>query len=198
MSRSKSVEKRKLILKKATHLFLRHGFSDVSMDMIRDETGVSKNTLYNHFENKSALFRAVIFEQWQNDSTPDINGIEGETLAATLEKFGVALLNYLYKRRSQDFFRILIAESGRFPNLAQSIIVDNQSPIFRHVSAYLAQSLKLDDEKARRAAAYLFGLLKEDAFWHVLAGFRRPYTKAEIILHVKQAVAAFMKIAETL
>lgn len=47
------------ILEAAKAAFLERGFDNVSMDSIADRASVSKRTVYNHFENKDALFEAI-------------------------------------------------------------------------------------------------------------------------------------------
>lgn len=54
MARSSVVTKRR-ILEAAYELFYRVGFGRVSMDAIADAAGVTKRTLYYHFESKDAL-----------------------------------------------------------------------------------------------------------------------------------------------
>ncbi len=43
------------ILNKATDLFLNLGFKSVTMDDLAHEMGISKKTIYHHFENKTQL-----------------------------------------------------------------------------------------------------------------------------------------------
>ena len=43
------------ILRKATDLFLTLGFKSVTMDDLANEMGISKKTIYSHFENKTQL-----------------------------------------------------------------------------------------------------------------------------------------------
>ncbi len=43
------------ILNKATDLFLNFGFKSVTMDDLAHEMGISKKTIYSHFENKTKL-----------------------------------------------------------------------------------------------------------------------------------------------
>ena len=43
------------ILKKATDMFLSYGFKSVTMDDIANKMGISKKTIYTHFENKTKL-----------------------------------------------------------------------------------------------------------------------------------------------
>ena len=43
------------ILEKATELFLNLGFKSVTMDDLANEMGISKKTIYAHYENKTKL-----------------------------------------------------------------------------------------------------------------------------------------------
>jgi AcrR family transcriptional regulator len=47
------------ILEAATALFGRYGFQRTSVDLIAAEAGVAKGTVYAHFDDKEAVFRAV-------------------------------------------------------------------------------------------------------------------------------------------
>nr|WP_299382533.1 TetR/AcrR family transcriptional regulator [Allomuricauda sp.] len=46
---------REKILHKATEMFLTLGFKSVTMDDLANEMGISKKTIYSHFENKTKL-----------------------------------------------------------------------------------------------------------------------------------------------
>ena len=54
---------RNRILTKAYGLFYKEGFARVSMDAIAEATGVTKRTLYYHFDSKDALVAAVLDHQ---------------------------------------------------------------------------------------------------------------------------------------
>lgn len=41
-------------------VFLKHGYAGTSMDRVAEVAGVSKNTIYNHFQDKEGLFTALI------------------------------------------------------------------------------------------------------------------------------------------
>ncbi|NER18972.1 TetR/AcrR family transcriptional regulator [Spongiivirga citrea] len=49
------------ILHKATELFLDIGFKSVTMDDLAEEMGISKKTIYTHYENKTKLVEASTF-----------------------------------------------------------------------------------------------------------------------------------------
>jgi len=50
---------KELILEKTRELFLTIGFKSVTMDQIAYDMGISKKTIYNFFENKNELVKAV-------------------------------------------------------------------------------------------------------------------------------------------
>lgn len=62
MARS-GVETKNRILTTAYGLFYREGFARVGVDAIAESTGITKRTLYNHFESKDALLAAVLDRQ---------------------------------------------------------------------------------------------------------------------------------------
>ncbi|MEM9300973.1 MAG: TetR/AcrR family transcriptional regulator [Pseudomonadota bacterium] len=58
--RPKSKTKQRQILEAAVELFLDKGFDGASMDEIAVRAGVSKQTVYSHFNNKEELFSSCI------------------------------------------------------------------------------------------------------------------------------------------
>ena len=59
------IMREKIILKSA-ELFLNLGFKSVTMDDIANEMGISKKTIYVHFDNKTKLVEAVTFTVFEN------------------------------------------------------------------------------------------------------------------------------------
>ncbi|RDY60026.1 TetR/AcrR family transcriptional regulator [Flagellimonas nanhaiensis] len=53
---------REKILHKATELFLNLGFKSVTMDDLAHEMGISKKTIYSHFENKTKLVEESVMD----------------------------------------------------------------------------------------------------------------------------------------
>lgn len=68
---------KKDIVHKSMHLFLNQGFKSVTMDDIANELGISKKTIYTHFENKTKLVEAAAFHFF------DVICIELETISNT-------------------------------------------------------------------------------------------------------------------
>lgn len=60
VGRPKDLEKRKQILVSARSVFLKSGYHGSSMNQIAKEAGVTKLTVYNHFQDKENLFSCAI------------------------------------------------------------------------------------------------------------------------------------------
>jgi len=61
--RPKDLEKRQALLGAAARLFLEQGFERTTVDAIAARAGVSKLTVYSHFEGKEGLFKTLIAEK---------------------------------------------------------------------------------------------------------------------------------------
>ncbi len=93
----KSRDIRDRIVQGATSRFLAHGFSQVTMDRLASDLGVSKKTLYQHFASKEALLYAVVtgFLEETSASVKAIIGRSGDVRNRL-----AALMNFLSRRLS--------------------------------------------------------------------------------------------------
>ena len=58
--RPKDLEKRQRILEAAKNIFLKQGYHHAVMNQIAQMAGVTKLTVYNHFQDKANLFVCAI------------------------------------------------------------------------------------------------------------------------------------------
>lgn len=63
----KGKETQSRIQEKAIKLFFLHGVKSITMDEIASQMGISKKTIYQHFEDKDALVNAVIQKEIKRD-----------------------------------------------------------------------------------------------------------------------------------
>lgn len=70
------VELKDRILQKAEELFFTLGFKSVTMDDIASELGISKKTIYQHFEDKNTLVAAVTEYAIDNEHCRDLELIQ--------------------------------------------------------------------------------------------------------------------------
>ncbi|MDJ0573903.1 MAG: TetR/AcrR family transcriptional regulator [Xenococcaceae cyanobacterium MO_234.B1] len=153
--RSKSEAKAKAILKGAMKEFLAHGYAATSMDKIAKTAGVSKATLYSHFGDKEGLFNAVM-QDLVKDKFQTVMGLQKpqsleQDPKIVLSAMATRMLDNAQSDRTfQDFVRIIIGESGRFPELAQAYVSNLAKPAIETLTQYFKShpELKLDDPEA--------------------------------------------------
>ena len=104
----------------AVELFTEKGYAATRLDDVAARAGVSKGTLYLYFENKEALFRAVIRE----GILPVLE--QGEIVLSRFEGSAVALLRELLlgwwalvgKSRFGGIPKLMLSEARNFPEIA--------------------------------------------------------------------------------
>src|SRR6478736_6350210 len=79
---------REKIVKKAGELFLKVGFKSITMDDIAHEMGISKKTIYKHFENKELLIEATT-EILHSEVYQAINQVMAKNHNAIAENFEI-------------------------------------------------------------------------------------------------------------
>lgn len=95
------------ILDKATEMFLNLGFKSVTMDDIALELGISKKTIYQHFNTKTALVEAAVFYLFESISS-GINFIREATDNPIEELFQIKkfVSDYLKDEKSSPQFQL--------------------------------------------------------------------------------------------
>ena len=112
--------KRRQIIEGAALVFNEAGYDGASMSRIAEQAGVSKGTLYNYFDSKSALFAAFV----DRETSERIAWImQSADTAPDVEQFlaGVArrLIDVFLSRSFQTLQRIIVSEAAKFPHLAR-------------------------------------------------------------------------------
>lgn len=116
------LERRKVrVMEVATDLFVHEGYAATSLVDIAKGAGVATRTLYQHFGDKEAMFRDVIFARDTGIvATPPVLR-EDDTLFAILMRTAGYMHDFSLRPRSIDLMRLMIAESKRFPDLIRGV-----------------------------------------------------------------------------
>ncbi|MDJ0798865.1 MAG: TetR/AcrR family transcriptional regulator [Calothrix sp. MO_167.B12] len=161
IDRESSIDKVGQILQGAMQEFLEHGYAGTSMDKVAAAAGVSKATVYSYFQDKEGLFKALI-EQRARKKFQSILGkqsLEGKP-KITLRQLAVkALAQMAEDTEHRALMRVIIGESGRFPELAQVCVRYMIKPVFETLSQYLKAHPELDLPDPEAAARIFFGAL---------------------------------------
>jgi TetR/AcrR family transcriptional repressor of mexJK operon len=116
--------KRERIHRAAQALFMQHGFEATSMDAIAVAAEVSKPTLYRYYQNKEALFVAVLEQLALHNlyesallALRDTPMDSLATLEHALLVWAQATIENILQPTYLGLMRLLIAELPRFPRL---------------------------------------------------------------------------------
>jgi TetR/AcrR family transcriptional repressor of mexJK operon len=158
--------KRQAILDAATELFLQHGFLGANMDELAARAEVSKQTVYKQFENKEALFIAIVGRmtgaagdevQREIADLGEQDDPERQLLAYAEQQLLIVLTPRLMQLR-----RLVIGEANRFPALGRALHAGGPG----RAVAGLAQALRrwtdrglLDIQDTAAAASHLNWLI---------------------------------------
>ncbi|MBM3595939.1 MAG: TetR/AcrR family transcriptional regulator [Alphaproteobacteria bacterium] len=103
------------VMEVATDLFITHGYAGTSLIDIARGAGVATRTLYQHFGDKEALFREVIFARDTAGTVAKPVVKDGDTLFEALLRTARYALEATFQPHAVGLMRLMIAESQRFP-----------------------------------------------------------------------------------
>jgi AcrR family transcriptional regulator len=126
------------ILDAALKVFAENGFAGARMDDIARRAGVTKGTIYLYFENKEAVFKTLVRDSiGATLSTVTENARNFEGPVRPLLRFALGQMVQLLTTSDRVVLpKIIIAESGNFPELARfyrSEIVDKGLALLKSV-----------------------------------------------------------------
>jgi TetR/AcrR family transcriptional repressor of mexJK operon len=192
--RPKSEEKRQSILEAATALFLEKGLQGTSMDAVAREAGVSKQTVYSHFQNKDALYSACIKGKVASYGFDEAGfagaGEPREALFVLVKRF----MALIFDPEVVAMHRIVMAEAASHPRIASLFYESGPSATHAAVDAFL---LHLIEGGALRAhdTRYAANQLLNMAFGHfhlqMQFGLIRQVPEAELDAHLRRVVEDF-------
>ncbi|MEU0506516.1 TetR/AcrR family transcriptional regulator [Nocardia sp. NPDC005998] len=162
------------ILSAARSLFLDDGYDGVNLDSIATRAGVARQTVYNRFGSKEAVFRAVMQEHWGN-LDPDTLPVRfaakvagGDDPAEFLRDFSQALLDFIDETDQIAFTRLVISESRRAPWIAEEFYRLGKQPLMQALAACLQQMSEAGTiacPSPELAAHQFLGLIQEFIVW---------------------------------
>lgn len=194
----KDESKHKAILKAATRLFLKNGYSNTSMDAIAAAAKVTKQTVYGHFNSKESLFKSMLAILCEKH-TPPKDLLEGDALSIEqkLYEIGSSFLNMITSNEGLNATRLVIAEVQRHPSLAQRYYEDGTQRMVAILVEFLNQQNKqklLSIPDTISAASYFFSMLKGRYYVRMLLAVKPTPNDKEKIAHVHETVAIFMRL----
>jgi AcrR family transcriptional regulator len=134
-------EKTLRILEAAGQLFIDQGYGAVSMDQIAREAGVSKATVYAHFESKDRLFAAIIQNgcaAYADAVVPTVRALSD--VRETLLRVARFIEDFLLAPKTLGIYRVIIAESPRFPELSRAFVEAGPLPFLQLMTEFFTEA----------------------------------------------------------
>ena len=118
-SRADAEQLAQRIVDAATELFFSLGYGATTIEAVARRARVSKRTFYHRFADKPALFSAVVHGTIERmRPPPEVPLLQGANLAEILRRLAQLVLRAALSPAAIALHRLIVAESGRFPNLA--------------------------------------------------------------------------------
>lgn len=194
------MERRDEILKAALKVFAQQGYHKASIKQIAKAAGLkSTSHLYWYFEDKRALFSAVISELSPLARMPAFHPEMMETVMQqspeeVLSMIAHAVLSIPDQPELQQVFRLYFSEAMRSPEVAE-VVSDFQKPIFYFLKDYLERQIELghlrphDTQISARAwiASLIIHILATQVFTPMAEGLpdRDAYVRGVVDLFLR-------------
>jgi TetR/AcrR family transcriptional repressor of mexJK operon len=186
-----------VILEAARTVFLRDGY-DASIDAIIKEAGIARQSLYNHFKNKEALFRAVVeYSTWQTmkpiltlDLDPTL------PLPEALHRFGESYMKGILSPESLALTRLISAAATILPTAGQTAYEVGPSRTVPILAGYLRSQVaagKIDCAEPDLVAESFFGALVGPARFRYLLSANIQTTPSQRRAYVAAVVGVYVK-----
>jgi len=197
---SPPVSKAESILAAAKRSFLAAGFGAVSMDTIAREAGVSKATVYAHFDGKEELFGAVIERECERYFARfSVSELDPCDVRASLMVLGRCFLELLLSPDALALHRIILAEVTRFPVLGEVFWRAGPERERAQIEAFLKRAIAsgtLTPADTRLAAEQFVALIRGDVQLRHLLRLDADADRRGIGAAVDDAVATFLRAFE--
>ena len=110
---SKGERTRHAILQAAYELFLENGYAATSVRQIAERSGLALGGIYNHFENKEAIFSELIVDRHPfHQVLPLLQAAQGDTVEEFVRNAARSMVSELGRR--PDFIKFMLVEMVEF------------------------------------------------------------------------------------
>ncbi len=168
------------------------------METIAAEAGVSKLTLYSHFQNKEALFRETVEAKCNEHWPEELFDTDARLpLQDRLLKIGTGFLDLIYSPDVLNLYRLMAAEGSREAAPGQLFWSTGPEKTLRRFaqilsSADAAGELTIVD--ARGTAGRFFALLQAEHYLRCMVGAARAPAPAARKRHAAETVTLFLRM----
>lgn len=133
-------EKRLEILKTALSIFGINGYSATSMEVIASACGFSKAVLYQYFNNKEELFKAIFESEVSKNFKVSSIDTNASDIYQVLTEIAYKYYEMLIQPEKLNLIRVIIGESGKFPEIGKILYENGINKMAESLSEYLEKN----------------------------------------------------------
>jgi TetR/AcrR family transcriptional regulator, mexJK operon transcriptional repressor len=194
---SVSERKRAAIARAALTLFASDGYQRTSVDAIAAEAGVSKRTVYSHYQDKENLFLSVVRDTYAGMVTRITEIVErtawDRDLSAALTSCVSDITRSIVRAPERStLVRLLMAEAPHFPALIDLLHTTEIAHLLAAPLAQLTAAGQLSATDPRQAAEHLSALTFGQVGARSLMG-TVPLTEDETARLLRSGVQVFLR-----
>ena len=195
--RPKSEEKAIAIRQAAIGLFMTDGMERTSMDAIARAAGVSKQTVYSHFNSKDDLFRSCVASKVEMYGLDASNLHVDDGIDSLLKHIGRQYLTLSSDPGVIRMFRLMVSEAETHPETVKSFYESGPMTTERNIVAVLSQHLPgaPDNEGlALQVTSDFLALVRADLFLELLMGIRASISDEEMNTHLDHCIQQLRRL----
>ena len=196
---ARSDARRRAIIAVAREVFLTRGYAATSMSEIAAKLGGSKGTLYNYFRSKEELFEAFMLDVCQGTAAEVFGRLpplgESKDIRASLIDIGASLLGFLLRDDMVALHRLVVAETGRFPEIGRMFYEAGPKVGEVRFTDFLNQAIAAGHVRAvdpKMMGQRLKDLVLSDVYLRRLWGVLDALPPAALRAHVAESVDIFL------
>lgn len=192
-----SASRRRAFIDAASHSFFANGYGSTTMSSIARTVGGSKTTLWSYFPSKEALFAGVV------DDIVDKYGealsfelTHEEDVRETLRYFAEVLVRTLLSDPILTLFRMVVAGTHRFPDLAALFYERGPTRGKAKLEAFIREAMirgSLRDGDAEIAVQQFVGLCQSGLYQLALLGLADENARNRLSYELDAAVDSFYR-----
>jgi AcrR family transcriptional regulator len=141
--RRRAADRPREILDAALTVFVAKGFAATKLEDVAAAAGISKGLLYRYFDNKAELFKEVI----RQTLVTTIRGVgdrarASQTAVGALDVFLEQMIAIANDPRRSAIPKLVISESGSFPELAIFYLAEVIGPALTQLTALVRRGIE--------------------------------------------------------
>lgn len=195
--RPKDMEKRGAIMQAAAHLFLEHGFERTTMDAIANAAGVSKLTVYSHFDDKHGLFKELISCKCSEFfADKDLDHLATLPPQEALTRFANGFVRLVFNQDVMALYRLLMSNATKETARNQTFYDTGPAPTIASLANLLQDYDRrglLKVEKPEMAADHLLAMLQGGMHLRALLNLDPQPAARAVQERITDAIAVFMR-----